>query len=187
MQKRIEAIRMAHIPHYAPPFIDPMERNCFGDILKVIFQHCLHSQYQSNKYKFVFSWEFRRIYLYSMANHERKELTMPSTQGRSALRDGGRSAENMISAKNILKSVSLGTVLGLLCFATFYYLYSHSILDYDISDGHGHGPDYGSVEWRGAFFPGILKQSAFFGVLFGVASGGIAAYAISKKKAEPAG
>jgi ABC-type antimicrobial peptide transport system permease subunit len=88
----------------------------------------------------------------------------------------------MISVQKLLKSFSLGTVLGLLCFAVFYYLFSHSILDYDVSDGYGHGPDYGGLEWRSAFFSGIWKQSVFFGVLFGVASAGIVDYAFLRKK-----
>jgi len=83
-------------------------------------------------------------------------------------------------------SLLIGILSGVLTGLLFYVLYRHGILDYDVSDGHGHGPDYGGAEWRGAFLPGIRRQSIFLGVFSCLLSTLFSAWLLMKKRPKPA-
>jgi len=58
----------------------------------------------------------------------------------------------------------LAVALGLGVYSGVRYAYSHHLLSYDTSDGHGHGPDLGTPEDQYAHAYGTARQSREFGL-----------------------
>ena len=54
--------------------------------------------------------------------------------------------------------VSAGSVLT---FLAVRHIIAHEIIPWSVADAHGHGPDYGGAEWRGA----LTGQARLYGCL----------------------
>ena len=64
-------------------------------------------------------------------------------------------------------------ILGGTTYFTLHHLYASGHLTIDFSDGQGHGPDHGGLEWQGAVRSAIPFHSAL-----GAATAGAAAFAV---------
>lgn len=76
-------------------------------------------------------------------------------------------------SRHILAALILAVVLGVGVYSVVGYAYSHHMLSYDTSDGHGHGPDPGTPEDRYAYAYGTARQSrmlGFAGAMLGFAA-----------------
>lgn len=52
-------------------------------------------------------------------------------------------------------------------YVTLHHLYASGHLAIDVSDGQGHGPDHGGLEWQGAVRSAIPFRSALGGAAVG--------------------
>lgn len=75
-------------------------------------------------------------------------------------------------------------ILAVIGFLVTQFLYQNEILHVDTSDGHGHGPDYGTVEGASARNSGILIRSITIGALSGLA-GMVFTIAITPNRPRP--
>ncbi len=91
----------------------------------------------------------------------------------------------MITKRNATTFCWLTSIcLFLIGFLGTYFLYEHEILHFDTSDGHGHGPDYGTAEWASARNSGLLIRSTTVGALAGLA-GMVITIAITPNRPRP--
>lgn len=67
-------------------------------------------------------------------------------------------------------------ILGAITNYTLHSLYSSGHLPIDVSDGDGHGPDYGTAEWQSAARGSIRFHAIAGGVLIGVITFGLGSW-----------
>ena len=65
-------------------------------------------------------------------------------------------------------ALRVAVLLGVITCIALDHLHSISPPDIDVSDGHGHGPDYGSAEWQGAVDHAIRFRSVVGGTAVGL-------------------
>jgi hypothetical protein len=71
-----------------------------------------------------------------------------------------------------LLALPIALLVGVLGYIALDHLYSISIPDIDVSDGHDHGPDYGSPEWQGT-----ADHAFHFRAMLGGAATGLLTFA----------